>query len=1013
MFDPGTFGLNTASTLSWLARTSLSAAGIAAVVIVIQLACGRWISPAWRYRLWAIVVIRLLLPALPSSPASLANLNLADRATSLWTRIKPVRVIADSNRPTLPGVVRPPGQSITDKTSNNGITVTVVTEPMMFPSTVMPPPQPAPPSAVPKVNLLPQLALIGWAIVESGLLLRLVIANIALWKRLKRGVAVEDPEVLSLLQECCAEAGVKSPPALLITSAVSAPAAAGVAKPCILIPPGLFDGLSRGEQRLVLLHELTHIRRHDVAANWVFALIQIVHWFNPILWLAFARLRADRELARDAMVLSLSKQNNPRDYVDTLLKLTESLASRKLTHLLLPPKPQVAVGMYGNKYGLKRRLHMITRFPQSPRRMDWTGPALAVVLAGALLTNARSQSTNDNPQSPTTRPTESKLPMERHAVKVPVLSEMPIVGRLFVNQVESPASQPADRSLIPLLRRQARHEMDAGKYLEALLTINQILSLDPKDDYAVGVKPLLEDKIKFASQRQYLRYPTDRPDVSQTPYNEAAAAQKTDAAGPVQGKSAGAPVPKELLSKNDRDAISQLDRTLPALQFDAVGFTDVIDFMRDISGANILVNWKALEAAGIDRNTPVNASLRNIKFSKALSIILESVGGGGVKLGYSVDDGVITVSTKDDLLRNVVVRVYDIRDLLVVIPDYSAVESVNPAPTTRPVTRDDRVTSLTKLIRDAVDPLSWKEKGGAVGAMRELDGQLIITQTPENHKQVAALLDTVRESRSLQVSVEARYLNCDQQIIRDLMDQWNRAVAPPKSVDANPTTQPAATPSTGKNFTGVFLNDAQVTQLMHLQQTSPESIIITSPRLTLFSGQHAYVKVSTSRAYLAGYTPTTKGDGEIRYEPVVKSVDPGVTMDVIATVSSDRTAVTVALHPKVSTFLGFTRTPWAGSPRNVELMVQEPHVKTSELQTTVTIPNGGTVLLGGLEDPGIGGLNADDNSPPPSPRPGSPRGVYLLVRPTIIRNVAPEQKQFPLIKGENPGLNDAAPRLNR
>jgi Flp pilus assembly secretin CpaC len=211
----------------------------------------------------------------------------------------------------------------------------------------------------------------------------------------------------------------------------------------------------------------------------------------------------------------------------------------------------------------------------------------------------------------------------------------------------------------------------------------------------------------------------------------------------------------------------------------------------------------------------------------------------------------------------------------------------------------------------------------------------------------------------------------------------------------------------------VFLSDVQVNQLMKLSHASPESTIITSPRLTLFNGQHAYVKVSTSHAYLAGYTPTTKGDGEIRYEPVVKSVDPGVTMDVTATVSADRGAVTVALHPKVSTFLGFTRVPWAGNPRNVELMVQEPHVKTSELQTTVTIPDGGTVLLGGLEDPGIGGLNAGDNAPPPSTRPGAPRGLYLLITPSIIRTTTPQQKQFPLIKGENPGLNDADPRLMR
>ena len=52
----------------------------------------------------------------------------------------------------------------------------------------------------------------------------------------------------------------------------------------------------------------------------------------------------------------------------------------------------------------------------------------------------------------------------------------------------------------------------------------------------------------------------------------------------------------------------------------------MVDFLRDVSGANIFVNWKSLEGAGVDRNAPVTAKLRNVKFSKALSIILDSVG---------------------------------------------------------------------------------------------------------------------------------------------------------------------------------------------------------------------------------------------------------------------------------------------------------------------------------------------------------------------------------------------------
>jgi len=73
-------------------------------------------------------------------------------------------------------------------------------------------------------------------------------------------------------------------------------------------------------------------------------------------------------------------------------------------------------------------------------------------------------------------------------------------------------------------------------------------------------------------------------------------------------------------------ALALLDR-FSEVKFDSVGFADVIDFLRDVSGANIFVNWRALEAAEIDRNAPVTARLSNVKFGKALDLILQDVGG--------------------------------------------------------------------------------------------------------------------------------------------------------------------------------------------------------------------------------------------------------------------------------------------------------------------------------------------------------------------------------------------------
>lgn len=182
----------------------------------------------------------------------------------------------------------------------------------------------------------------------------------------------------------------------------------------------------------------------------------------------------------------------------------------------------------------------------------------------------------------------------------------------------------------------------------------------------------------------------------------------------------------------DRAAQAQLARTLPEVVFDGVGFTDVVDFLRDVTRADIFVNWRALEAVGIERNAPVNARLRNVKFSKALQIILDGVGGEKVELGYVIDDSVITISTADDLAKHTLTRVHDIRDIVRAKPDAPDAE------------KGKRLAVLTKLITGSVAPDSWRGQGGSSGALRELQGQLIITQTPENQDAIVNLLKQTR-----------------------------------------------------------------------------------------------------------------------------------------------------------------------------------------------------------------------------------------------------------------------------
>jgi hypothetical protein len=93
---------------------------------------------------------------------------------------------------------------------------------------------------------------------------------------------------------------------------------------------------------------------------------------------------------------------------------------------------------------------------------------------------------------------------------------------------------------------------------------------------------------------------------------------------------------------------AQLAKKLPDLAFnDGANLIDVIDKLREVSGAQIFVDWRSLENAGITREAPITARLRNLTLAGMLHVILEDAGGGTVKMCYRVDteNAVIIIST--------------------------------------------------------------------------------------------------------------------------------------------------------------------------------------------------------------------------------------------------------------------------------------------------------------------------------------------------------------------------------
>jgi hypothetical protein len=206
-----------------------------------------------------------------------------------------------------------------------------------------------------------------------------------------------------------------------------------------------------------------------------------------------------------------------------------------------------------------------------------------------------------------------------------------------------------------------------------------------------------------------------------------------------------------------------LDRVVSEVHFDGTRLDEAIKTLASQTRANIRLRVRNLEAAGIDEGAPVTLTLHDVRLRIALREILETVGGATTKLGCSVDGGVIFISTDEDFSRRTDVRMYDIGDLmdqyidevmngrvssiqaaLDRMPDFSLIAAPNGP---RQLSTDligEASDMLVKVVEESVSPDSWRDAGGSSGSIRYFSRKLIITATPENHDEVARLLQRLR-----------------------------------------------------------------------------------------------------------------------------------------------------------------------------------------------------------------------------------------------------------------------------
>jgi hypothetical protein len=217
--------------------------------------------------------------------------------------------------------------------------------------------------------------------------------------------------------------------------------------------------------------------------------------------------------------------------------------------------------------------------------------------------------------------------------------------------------------------------------------------------------------------------------------------------------------------QSDVPAAAALSRTLPDVRFDAITLEDAMEFLRDASGANLHVNWRALETAAIDRNTTVTVQLRRVPLKKVLKTVLNEAAPG--MLAWYVEQNVIHVTTREIADEQMITRVYPVQDLLLEIPDFQGPDfnigqgngggggsgfgggsgggsgrgggggggglfgggggnSGNNDDEDEGLTREERAQQIVDLITETIRPDIWQVNGGRA-SIRYFNGHLVIT----------------------------------------------------------------------------------------------------------------------------------------------------------------------------------------------------------------------------------------------------------------------------------------------
>lgn len=571
--------------------------------------------------------------------------------------------------------------------------------------------------------------------------------------------------------------------------------------------------------------------------------------------------------------------------------------------------------------------------------------------------------------------------------------------------------QESKEDRVARLLDDANKQFLSGQYEGSVERIDQALMIDPTNQAAIDLREIA-DRARHNSAMEMHRerwrqewnatiLENQQSNVAQT---ETVVFDPIRWAEVSQRQQASFTSVTDLDSPENRAIVKKLDEQVLEHNFPSATVQDWAAYYGNLTGVTFVVGP---DVAGMDATatTLTDFRLSRRSVADALKVIQAQTG-----VAYRVRNGLVQLVTPENAIGNLYYERYNVSDLVTGFRSKPGADLKLKAPDDdsplfpevdedpAPAVVDD--SRLQDILKEAVAAGRWD---GSPFTMNFQAGMLLVRADKDTHEGVLKLLRDLRRNVGIQVDVESRFLKVEDNFLEDvgvdlrgLGNQASQGVAG-RGLENRPNAgfddfgpsqqQNAATPglvgtgtepgiffddgndgdymgraehlfdrtlggSSMNNAGGLslqyaFLDDTEVEAVLRAVSKQERSEQIEAPRLLIYNNTRASMHVLNEISYIKDFEVEIAQAAGVA-NPVIGTVYDGVSLDVRPVVDSDLKFITMELRPTVMTLSrpipNFTTTLGVGQPISIQL----PEVALQRVRTTVTLPDGATMMLGGM-----------------------------------------------------------------